>query len=208
MSSVIKLNFVNLSNDANNSKVVIFQKNVATSFDELAIAWKVIENCGVGDNHPFTYSLEMKVSASDSYGNYTPQLLAYPGQAFEMKRSQSGDILAKANTASASPKDVEVRNSLTQGSINASIYRDGRLLALKTNIVPLEKAVFQFKPTIWIGIASEVEEGEVMNSAVLSLVNTEISLLGIASADIVMSGGGVGTASQPYSFSLANVRNL
>ena len=51
----IKLNFINLSNDVNNSQVVIFQKNVSTDFDELAVAWKVISNCGRGDNHPSSF---------------------------------------------------------------------------------------------------------------------------------------------------------
>jgi hypothetical protein len=208
MGTVVKLNFINNSNDSNNSEIVIFQKNVSTGYDELAVAWTVIQNCGVGDNHPFSYPLDMKVSASDSYGNFTPQLLAYPGQAFEVVLDRSGDILQLADSPAASVKDVEVRNSLTQGSINACVYRDGKLLATKTNVVPLEKAVFQFKPTIWIGVAAEIEEGEVMDSAILSTINTEISLLGVASADIVMTGGGAGATSKPYTFKLMNVRNL
>jgi hypothetical protein len=36
-------------------------------------------------------------------------------------------------------------------------------------------------------------------------VNTEISLEGIASADIVMTGGGSGSSAQPFVFSLQNV---
>ena len=36
----IQLNFINNSNDVNNSEIVIFQKNVATDFDELAVAWQ------------------------------------------------------------------------------------------------------------------------------------------------------------------------
>ena len=42
-------------------------------------------------------------------------------------------------------------------------------------------------------------------SAVVSNINTEISLLGIASADIVMTGGGPGANSTPFAFSLQNV---
>ena len=41
----IKLNFINKSKDTNNSSVVVLQKNVAESFDEIAVAWKIIENC-------------------------------------------------------------------------------------------------------------------------------------------------------------------
>ncbi|MGK4568066.1 hypothetical protein [Flavobacterium sp. 3HN19-14] len=43
--SDIKLNFINNSNDANNSQIVIFQKNYAE--DNLnPVAWKVIRECG------------------------------------------------------------------------------------------------------------------------------------------------------------------
>jgi hypothetical protein len=66
-------------------------------------------------------------------------------------------------------------------------------------------AAFQFQPTIWIGAVSQVTQGQVMNSAIVDQVNTELSLLGLASADIVMTGGGPGKSSQPFSFSLQNV---
>lgn len=200
----IKLNFINQSNDLNNSQIVIFQKNVATDFDELAVAWKVIQYCGQGDNHPFTFPMGLSVGASDSYGNYTPQLKARNGELFKMALTASGDQLVAAGPGT-SPKEVQLLNALPKGAINASCYKDGKLLATKTSIAPQQKAVFQFKPTIWIGVVSQVEEGEVMNSAIISSVNTEISLLGIASADIVMTGGGPGPNSQPFAFNLDNI---
>lgn len=200
----IKLNFVNQSNDANNSQVVIFQKNVATDFNELAVAWQVIQNCGQSEHHPFVYPMEMQVSSSDAYGNYSPLLNAQYGQAFAVTMTTSGDTLAYHGQAT-SPSEVEVLNGLSQGSVNAGIYKAGKLLATKTNIAPGQKAVFQFKPTLWIGVASELTEGQIMNSAILSDINTEISLLGIASADIVMTGGGPGPSSTPFTFTLQNV---
>jgi hypothetical protein len=201
----IKLNFINRSNDANNSQIVIFQKNVATDFDELSVAWHVIQNCGVLDNHPFTFPMSMKVSASDSWGNYMPQVPAENGQMYHVEYGSSGDTLSACGAAT-SGKEVQVRNDLNKGAINASIYKDGRLLALKTNIAPNQKAVFEFKPTIWIGVVSQVTQGEVMNSAIMSDVNTELSLLGIISADIVMTGGGPGKNSTPFKFTLENIQ--
>jgi hypothetical protein len=65
--------------------------------------------------------------------------------------------------------------------------------------------VFEFKPTIWIGVASQIVQGQVMDSAIISNINTEISLLGIASADIVMTGGGPGANSTPFAFNLENI---
>lgn len=200
----VKLNFINQSNDLNNSQIVIFQKNVSTDFDELAVAWKVIQYCGQGDNHPFTFPIALSVGASDSYGNYTPQLKASNGDLYKMALTASGNQLV-AGGPGTSAKEVQVLNSLPKGAITASCYKDGRLLATKTSVAPQQKAVFQFKPTIWIGVVSQVEEGEVMNSAIISAVNTEISLLGIASADIVLTGGGPGPNSQPFAFNLDNV---
>lgn len=200
----IQLNFINKSNDANNSQVVIFQKNVATDFEELATAWRVIQNCGMGDNHPFTYPMAMQVSASDSWGNYTPKLTAQNGQQFAVKKTSSGNQLL-ANGSSANVNEVEVLNGLEQGAINANIYKSGKLLAQKTSIAPEQKAVFEFKPTLWIGVASQIVEGQVMNSAIVSEINTELSLLGVASADIVMSGGGPGQSSTAFEFQLQNV---
>lgn len=200
----IQLNFVNRSNDANNSSIVIFQKNVSTDFDELHVAWKVIRNCGQGDNHPFRFPIAMAVSTSDSYGNYMPQQDATNGQVFQVVRAPSGDVLQLA-TQPGSSKEVQVRNDLPQGAVNATIYKDGTPLAIKTSIAPGQKAVFEFKPTIWIGVASQVEQGKLMNSAVMSDINTEISLLGLKSADIVMTGGGPGRLSLPFAFKLENV---
>jgi hypothetical protein len=201
----IKLNLINNSNDANNSQIVIFQKNVAANFNELAVAWRVIEYLGQGDNHPFTFPMSMAVSASDSYQNWTPQFAAQNGQQFSMNLTNSGHQLV-ASGSGTSPTEVQVLNNLPQGAINASIVKGGKVLATKTSIAPQQKAVFQFKPTIWIGVASQVVEGEVMNSAIITAVNTELSLLGIAKADIVMTGGGPGRNSTAFQFALQNVQ--
>lgn len=203
----IKLNFVNKSNDANNSNVVIFQKNVSPTFANIAtndVAWKVIQNCGTSDNHPFVYPLIFSVGASDSYGNFTPMFTASDGDGFDMINSNSGDVLVKGDDAT-SPTAVDIRNNLKTGAINACCYRNGSLLAIKTNVVPQEKATFEFKPQIFIALSSEVVEGEVMNSAVITQSATQIDLTGIASADIVMIGGGFGQTAKPYSFTLQNV---
>lgn len=207
MGNVIKLNLVNESNDRNNSQIVIFQKNVATTFDELAVAWKVVQNLGSGNHHPFTYSYDLTVAASDSWGNYTPELAASPGMQFSMRKDLSGDVLGISGP-STSPEEVQVLNALDVGAINASLFRDGKLLALKTGIAPQQKAVFKFKPTIFIGVASQVQEGTVLDSAILSSINTELSLMGVASADIVMSGGGPGASSTPFRFTLRNVKYM
>lgn len=201
----IKLNFINKSQDTNNSSVVIFQQNVAPNFDEIAVAWKVIKNCGRLDNHPFNYPLNFEVSAADSYGNHTPQLTAQYGDLFEMVKDASGDILQLSSEPASSPNQTELDNNLTEGAIDANCYRDGKLCATTTSIAPGQKAAFEFQPKIYIGVASNIDEGEIINSAIVSQINTEINLEGITSADIIMTGGGSGSHATPFKFSLENI---
>src|ERR1700758_333339 len=107
----IKLNFINQSDDTNNSAIVIFSQDANAAPGQSVVAWLVIQNCAVGDNHPFTYPENNTVGASDSFGNFTPQLPAPAGQAFQMIRNTSGDVLVSAGNA-ANPQDIEVSNKL------------------------------------------------------------------------------------------------
>ncbi|MEW7277900.1 hypothetical protein ABW636_04840 [Aquimarina sp. 2201CG1-2-11] len=205
MTTDVKLNFVNESNDQNNSEVVFFQKNVGTNFDELSVAWKVIKNCATGWHHEFTLPMQMQLSASDSWGNEIINPLdASNGQLYHVTKGPSGDELAYMSPGT-SRTEVQLRNDLLSGSIDAKIYKSGKLLALKTGVSPSQKAVFQIKPTLWVGVVSQIEEGEIMNSAIMSDVNTELGLLGVASADIVMTGGGIGTSASKFQFHLDNI---
>jgi len=200
-NSEIKLNFINESNDMNNSNVVIYQKNVASDFDDIAVAWKVIKNCGRGWQHPFSYPLAVDITASDAYGNLSFKSRADEGQKWQMTDSASGIVLELIGTA-VSTDQIELQNSLAQGSVNANVYRDGKLVATKTDLVPMQKAIFQFRPTLYIGVVSQVMEGQIMNSAIVSDIDTEISLEGITEADIIMTGGGIGQAEKPFQFHL------
>lgn len=201
----IKLRVINQSNDRNNSQIVIFQKNVATPFDEQHVAWRVIENLAQGWSREFTYSLDMEIGLSDSYDNDSPAFKCYPGQLWHVKRDPSGDILEQVGAAST-PDEVQIRNDLDHGAISACCYRDGKLLATKTGVAPGQKAVFKFKPMLFVGVASQVIEGDVLDSAIIADIHTELSLLGVASADIVVTGGGSGKDSIPFRFDLANVQ--
>ena len=200
-----KLNFINRSNDFNNSRVLIFQKTTQSSFDGLTITWKVIKNCGQGDYHPFTYEYDMQVTFGDSYGNFTYPEIAYPGDRFDMTAGSSGNIFQKSTSPAVNPFSIEVYNGLDKGSISTNIYKSGKLFATKNVVSPGQKAVFDFRPCIYVGVASEVEQGDAMDSAVLSEINKQIYLTGIASADLVMTGGGSGVNSTPFDFTLTNI---
>lgn len=200
----IKLNLINKSNDTNQTEFLMFQKNVATSIDETIIAWKVVKYLGYADYHPFTYDTTLQVSSQDSWGNFTPRLKANQGDAFHMVLTNSGNELLP-NGQSSSSTEVEIKNDLTTGSVNASVFRSGTLVSKKTGVSPGQKAIFAFKPTLFIGAVSQVEQGDVVDSAIVTSVNTELSLMGIASADIVITGGGTGPTATAFEFNLENV---
>ncbi len=197
----IEITFINQSSDARSLDIVIFQKNIATSFDETTVAWKVIKNSGRNWSHKFLYPLGFYVATSDAYGNITEKQHATNGQSWEVIRSYSGDILQLANDYSGL-NEVDIKNSLSTGSIDALIYKDGKLLAQKTGVSPGQKAVFEFQPLLYVGVCSQIEEGEIMNSAILSDVNHSFSLLGLTKANLVLTGGGSGSSATPYQFEL------
>lgn len=195
----IQLTLINQSSDANNSSVVIFQQNVATSFEEIAVAWTVIDN-SPGQQTSIVYPTDLQIAVVDGRGNRTPLVAAQPGQAFVM-RAPTGPRLAPDPTA-PDPDEISLLNALPVGAITVEIYRAGRLLARQSGIPPRQTASFKFSHSLWIGPGHQVTQGQTLSSADLAKVNTELSLLGVTSADIVMAGGGTGPTATPFTFTL------
>ncbi|MFA6606787.1 MAG: hypothetical protein WCS75_07310, partial [Sphingomonas sp.] len=200
----ITLNFVNNSNDVNNSHIIVFQKNLAGASDDGPIAWKVIGGSRPGETYPFAFPVAMEVAVADDAGKTAGPMAAANGQHFVVGHDHPHYTLTIGPTE-ANAAEVQVRNALPDTSITASIYRDGRLLAIRAGVLPQQMAVFSIKPSVWIGVAPDVAEGQVIDGETLANVNTELSLLGLASADIIMSGGWPGVSSTPFRFSLQNV---
>jgi len=198
------LNFINRSCDGQDKEIVLFQRNTVANMNELTVAWKVIRYCGFGCHHPFVYADETEVAYSDEFGNFAPRKTAAPGQMFSVVPTPSGRRLVASGDAT-SPTEIQVLNALPRGAVNINFYRNNQLLTVKPWVAPGQKAVFSFLPTLWIGVASQVVQGEPLSSAILSNVNQELPLQGVASADLVMTGGGAGSDSISYVFALENV---
>lgn len=200
----IFLKFHNLSADKSLSDVVIFQNNASSDFDSLSIAWKVIRRCGFGNYHPFVYSTDSQISASDSYGNFTPHLAARPGQEFHVFCGPSGNQIGYKGPGGSS-REISLLNELNRGAIGANIFKGDKLFARKSAIAPGQKATFCFKPTLLISACSQITEGQGIDSAVMSANQTELALMGVASADIVMTGGGGDEKARAFQFKLENI---
>jgi len=199
----VKLNFVNRSNDANNSQVVVFGQPVGPAIAEAALAWQVISNCGPGWSHPFTWPAAVAIGVVDPHGNVSPPLDIAYGQLAEVVATPTGTAL-RISEQPGPPDTIGLVNLLPQGVVAATVFRAGKPYA-RQSLWPQTRSIFSFKPTIWIGVVSQIEEGEGIESAVASQVDTEISLLGVASADIVMTGGGAGPDAKPFVFTLQNI---
>lgn len=209
--SDVKLTFINESNDQNNSSVVFFQKNDLPNYEDIAIAWKVINNCATGWKHKFVFPTSASVSASDAWGNeIIDPLSANLGDSYSVFKGSSGDEMAyNASKSRTTPaKEIQIHNDLEEGSIDAQIYKADKLLASKTGVSPGQKAAFQLNQYLWVGVVSQLEEGETINSAIVSSITTKLGLSGIQSADVVMTGGGTGVNALPFNFELRNILYL
>jgi len=204
--SKVHLNVINKSQKSlNGQSIVIFQKNCAMDYDEWAVAWKVIDNHGYGWSHPFEYSFEQEIGAMDSWGNKIGESLpAEYGKLYYAYRDSSGDHLGCFGAGSSSD-EIQIRNDFPTGSVQACIYRERGKVAEKFNVAPSQKAIFKFKPTIWIGVASGVQENDGMNTAITESMTTEICLTGIKSADIILTDGKEESMMGSYEFAMENV---
>lgn len=203
----IKLRLVNQSFDRNNSRILIFQRNVQPNYQEVPVAWKVIENLGQDWTHPFDYPAQLQVSTSDCNGNRSGLMESDQAMRWGVFRTESGNQLQYVGPSSGRVPELQVANGLPLGAIDANIYRAGKLLATKTGVAPGQMAVFRFAPVLSICVASQVTEGASLDAAILSRANTELSLSGLLSADIVMTGGGSGKTAMPFRFTLQNIRS-
>lgn len=204
----IKLIFRNDAQPGVQHDVVLFQRNSAASIDDDVVAWKLIPQCDEGATYPFDYQLEQQVGIIDAWGNHTPLLHANGGDVFSVsdERGMTGTLL-KPVCERGHPHVVAVRNDLDVGAISVIVYKDGRPLFKKNRVEPGELALFELKPELYVGACAHIEEGEVMNARIASAMQTKLDLMGLSSADIVMTGGGgggVGRPARPLVFSLEN----
>lgn len=198
----VKLNFVNRSNDASNVRVLVFGQAPSPAVDEVDQAWRVIDNCGPGWSHPFTWPVAVTLGVVDPNGNVSPQLDIAEGQVAEVAAAASGTVLRIADQQGP-PRTIGLMNQLPQGFVAATVFRDAKPYA-RVSLAPHTTVTLAFKPTIWISAAARAEAGEANVGDVVS-TPTEISLMGIAGADIVMTGGGQGPDAKPLVFTLQNV---
>jgi len=201
-----RLNLVNAGVGLEGTEIVLYQKNYLRQIEghgpSINIAWRQIRNCNYGWHHPFIYSYDIEVAISDDYGNYSPRIPVKNGQVFEIRPIASGRCLALAPRQKTSAQ-VKVINKLSRGSYTVNIFRSGSVIARQTSVSPNQSVVFDFNPSIWIGTQKAIENISYITPYIPQENDIEIPLMGIKSADIIMSGG----VSNPLVFALANINS-
>ncbi len=197
----VRLNFINRSHDRCQTAIVLFQREVASELTP--VAWKVIRHCGYACSHPFAFSTELELGIGDQYGNFSPRQAACPGDSFNVThRSGRRQLLRDASDNGAA---ITLRNAMPCGAIDACLFNQGALLARRAGVPPGAQVAFAMAPALWIGAAAEAEEGRPLGPAMAQQSYTALSLLGMASADIVMTGAGGGADAVPLRFCLENI---
>lgn len=201
----IKLNFINRSND-NTKDVVIYQPNIATmSYNEQPVAWKVFKNCGINEEHLFIFEWTVEVAIRNMFGEFDKFVEAPSGGVLEIVERNYNEQLLVSNRRTDNPSEFEVCNKLEYGSYGICCFRSDQLLAQRDDLYPSDTTYFRFPTGIHIGIVSDVEEGDEMEPEMAVTFETELNLIGITAADIVMTGGGRGEDATPIEFSLENI---
>jgi hypothetical protein len=202
----VHLTFINASYDHHRPSVVIIQKNDAVPDASSVVAWKVIKNCGYLCYHPFTFSLQPQMILYDSVGNKTEVPRLEPGKLYRIEQERSGRLRAQI-TAANDRATIQVQNMCDSGSLRCHIYRDHRLVAIQKAIFPRQCAYFRFRPSILVAALARIDEGRVLRPATVAAFKMEFDLLGIARAELIMTGGGSGPYATPLRVHLQNIQD-
>jgi len=198
--SNIEITYINKSMNTSLPTVFVFTKNETPTFDVLkeGVAWRTIPNIGRESSSSFIFPINTEVGASWKEGqNKTKVLTSNIGNRYTVMKNETGIVLAGNGNASDT-KSIDVNNDINvQGGVSAQLYKDGKLMMEKKIVGYGQKATFVLKPNLYWGIASEIEESQLLNSAVLNTDHFfEQNLEGVSKATISLNGN----AKDGYSF--------
>ncbi len=171
MATDIKITYTNKSMNRDLPTVFVFTKNEIPAFDVLkeGVAWRTIPNIGRGSSSSFVLPIFTEVVATWQDGiNKTQILPADIGKRYTVSQNETGIVLT-ANGNASDAESIDVNNDANiQDGVSASLYKDGKLMLTKSIAGYGQKATFVLKPKLYWGIASEIQESELINSAVLN----------------------------------------
>lgn len=206
MSSNIKITYVNHSLNMDQPKIFLFAKNETPTFDVLksGIAWKVIDKVGRGSICRFPFPVETQVCATwNGRTCFTNTLQAVQGRSYNVIKDDTGIVLLEGDNA-GNISSIDVLNEVQiPGGLSVDLYKDGRILTTENIVAYHQKATFVIHPKLYWGIASEIQEGDQISSAVLNSTHFfEQDLTGVSETTVALYGN----AEQGYQFKIENQR--
>jgi hypothetical protein len=189
MPTNTEIKFVNKSSDEDNSSVLVFMKPTESTFAAQSTAWQVIKNIGYNCWHKFTYTLDTSIVVTwDNGKSGTENLPTTNGKNYALKQTKGGYSLEESGSGN-SPNEFDVLNRIsTPHGISVTAYKDGNPLLTKKIVAKGEKAEFVVHPKLYFGLSSEYQVGDIVSSAVMSEDFKEISLEGLKSLTVTMTG--------------------
>ena len=171
MGTNVKITYVNHSMNLDQPAVFLFAKNEIPTFDALrdGVAWRVITKIGRSSSCTFNFPIATQINASWNDGCcHTATMPAQIGSKFCVTKDDTGIVLLGDGNA-ASTTAIDVRNDIqTPGGISVNLYKDGRIMMTKKIVAYDQKATFILHPKLYWGLASEIQEGDQLSSAVLN----------------------------------------
>jgi hypothetical protein len=202
MSTNIEITYVNKSMNKDLPTIFVFTKNEVPTFDALkeGVAWRIMPDIGRASSSSFIFPIETKVGACWQEGqNKTEILSSTIGKRYTVSKDDTGIVLA-ANGDASDTKSIDVNNDINVlNGVSAQLYKDGKLMMEKKIVGNGQKATFVLKSKLYWGLASEIQESQLLNSAVLNSNSFfEQNLEGVSKATISLNGN----AKDGYSFKI------
>ena len=170
MASDIQITYINKSMNKDLPTIFVFTKSETPTFDALkeGVAWRVLPDIGRESSYSFIYPIQTYVSASWQDGqNKTQMLQSTIGKRYSVSQNDTGIVLV-ANGNVSDSKSIEVNNDVNvPNGISARLYKDGKLIMKKDIVGYGQTATFILKPILYWGVASEIDESQLLNSAIL-----------------------------------------
>ncbi len=200
-----RLRFWNLTQVLNHPDVVIAQRPLDRRDNRTVVVWRVIRRCAHGCYRPFSYDSTAELTVSDVYGNYSPHQPAAPGSRYGVSPTFHGRRLYQEGSA-ANSDALQVHNGLPKGTLRAHLVNRGRVIATAGPVGPGQNALFIPHHHLCVATLDRVCDGQHLAPGDVHRLTTEFDIYGIASADLIMVGGGFSTDSKPFSFTMENIR--
>jgi len=196
----VKITYVNHSGNKDNPTVFLFLKNELPTFDALrdGVAWRTFERIGHGSQATAIFPINTEVSASWDGGScQTAKLAANIGSSYTVAKDATGIVLTKDGNAGNTRSIDVVNNTQVNGGISVDLYKDGHIMMTKNIVAYGQKATYVLLPKLYWGLASEIQEGDQLSSAVLNSTSFfELELEGLTEVTI----GLYGNAEDGYEF--------